>query len=160
MNTTDFPHLPQAVREALLRLVEAIQQSLSIPLPGEGPTPERYPRHLLELQILDTLAGIAPMPVTPVQLANLIRQPYADVTPTVQALCTLGTIQRVGRGYYSHGPGTLNPTRAKKRGGALGPPPTLAPSAQYSAQIARIVAQENPPSPIAPEGVTHDPASR
>ena len=146
MEQVDLRRLPPSVHAAMQHLLETLVQTF--PLPGDqstAPPPARFPRQPLELLVLETLAAIAPMPVTPVQMTGLIQQPHEAVRATLQALATLGTIQHLRAGYYSHGPGTPNQPPLKQRGGSRPLPPRedLPPSARYAAQIARIVAQES-----------------
>ena len=146
MELADLSPLPQAVHAALLHLLETLVQAFpqgqAAPQPGEPPP--RFPRRPLELQILEILETVAPMPVTPRQMAVLCQQPHEAVRATLNALAVLGTIQHLSAGSYSHGqPSGEQPFRSRKKGGDRPPPSEVQlPSTQYAARIARIVAQE------------------
>jgi hypothetical protein len=151
MNHADLTPLPRPLREALQQALDSLlgvhealrqvfPQGQAGPEKGE-PSP-RFPRRPLELLILETLEAIAPLPVTPLQMTQLINQPHDDVRQTLHALAVLGTIQHARSGYYSHGPGTPNQP-PRRKGERREPPPEYnpPPSAHYAARIARIVAQ-------------------
>lgn len=73
--------------------------------------PQRFPRSAVELQILEALQQLSPLPVTPRQVAAMLGVPAEQVRLLLQALATLGTIDHPAMGYYRHKP-TAPPARA------------------------------------------------
>jgi len=62
----------------------------------------RFPRSRLELEILEALRQMYPLPLTAIQLAAMVRAPHLDVRNRLVALAMLGTITRPRSGYYLH----------------------------------------------------------
>jgi hypothetical protein len=62
----------------------------------------RFPRSRLELEILEALRQMYPLPLTAIQLAAMVRAPHLDVRNRLVALAMLGTITRPRSGYYQH----------------------------------------------------------
>ena len=155
MTPRDLTDLPHPVRDALLRLLDAIQQHMPttppVTPPGESSTPGRFPRQALEILLLETLEANAPMPFSPFQLSELLGQPQLEVRNTLHALAVLGTITHVRAGYYSHGQGVPGQTTRKQRDDRREPSPPRPPSARYAAQIARIVATQDGTPPAGGE---------
>ena len=77
------------------RQAEAFLAGVNIPL---------YPRSHVEIRILEGLREFYPLPLAPMQLAEVLRLPSAEVLSILQALATLGTVARPSRGYYQHIP--------------------------------------------------------
>ena len=147
-----FSHFPPAVHAAALRLLEAITQMVpQAPAPPPEGTPPRYPRSALELAVLDALAPLHPMGASPRDLAQVLPYPHQEISRMLQGLVLVGTVHRLGHGYFVLGPPMSEEERLQKLGVhttrphlhayARLPMQDLTPSTRYAAQIARIVAQ-------------------
>ncbi len=100
--------------------------------------------------VLDALAGLAPMPASPVQVAALIQQPREEVRIVLQALSMLGTLHHPGNAQYQHRrPGEAvhrPPHRLSREERLLARQHRRAeegrPSTRYAAQIAALCRPE------------------
>jgi hypothetical protein len=148
-----FSHFPPAVHAAALRLLEAITQIVpQAPAPPPEGTPPRYPRRALELAVLDALAPLHPMGASPRDLAQVLPYSHQEISRMLQGLVLVGTVHRLGHGYFVLGPEIPTEERLRKlgvqttrpyaHGQARLPVQDLPPSTRYAAQIASIVAQE------------------
>ncbi len=62
----------------------------------------------LEQQVLAALASLAPLPVTPLQVACLVDQAsYRQIGTTLKALALLDAIEHPRKGYYRYRAGEL-----------------------------------------------------
>ena len=139
MDHADLSQLPRPLREDLLRALESvIDLHNTLPHVYSMQPTAPYPRSATEWLVLEALQAMAPMPATPKQVAEMIHKPHHEVRLILTALEILGTIYRHTKGYYS----TVAPPQL--------PTDVGRPSAQYAAQIARIVAQERSPTPAEP----------
>lgn len=99
--------------------------------------PPRFPRRTVELQVLEALAALAPMPATSIQVAAMINKPPLEVRIILQALAMLETVAHPRRGYYRYRP-----------------PEDGAPaSARFAAQIAAVCVPRTPQGPTTPPTV-------
>jgi hypothetical protein len=60
---------------------------------------QRFPRSAVELRILDMVEQLAPLPVTPRQIATLLGLHPEQVRLVLQELATLGTVAHPDLGY-------------------------------------------------------------
>jgi hypothetical protein len=65
-------------------------------------TPPRFPRSTAELQVLEGLHALYPMPATSIQVASMIALPHLEVRTILQALAMLETVERPHKGYYRY----------------------------------------------------------
>lgn len=65
---------------------------------------KRFPRTRLELEVLEILRHMSPMPLSPVQVAAMVRAPLVETRTVFHALFILETIERPNKGYYRHRP--------------------------------------------------------
>jgi hypothetical protein len=152
MDNADLSPLPKAVHAAVLLLLEAIKQTMpQAPRVLSQGEPPRYPRSPIELAVLDALAAMHPHGASALDLSHVVPYPRPAISHVLQGLVMLGTIHRLGHGYYVFGPPVSEeerwrqlglPPRPHAHGHVRLPGPELPPSARYAAQIARIVAQE------------------
>jgi hypothetical protein len=67
---------------------------------AEGP--QRFPRRDVELQVLEALQALDPLPATARQIAAMVGLPQLQVRTILQALGMLGTVEHPRPGYYRH----------------------------------------------------------
>jgi hypothetical protein len=153
MENYDISHLPPAVHDALLHLLETIVQAFPVAAvevdriaSPAADSQTRFPRGATELLLLEALEALAPMPASPAQVAALAQKPREEVRTLLQALATLGTIHHPGSGLYRHRLPGEDVQRRVPRGARQErlarqglPVDTDRPSRHYAARIAAAV---------------------
>ena len=134
MERSDMRHLPQAVHDAVLHLMETLVEAFPQPADAvlvdvQTEEPQQpFPRSVVELLVLDALQALSPMPATSIQVAAMVNRPHLEVRAILQALAMLATIEHPRKGYYRH----------------RSPADGLQASARFAAQIAAICGPTSP----------------
>jgi hypothetical protein len=140
MESYDLSHLPPAVHDAVLQLLEVLVQAFPVApmeaVRGNGPSADsqtRFPRSATELLLLQALEAIAPAPASPQQLAAMLQKPRLEVQAVLTALATLGAVAHPAKGLYRD-------KRVEDE---------CRPSTRFAAQIAALCASNTSRGPTA-----------